>query len=60
MEADESKAVWLSGNETGLIPVLHSFEPSGTESDTCSLAATSSDGFEAQQTFRFIMVNKRN
>ena len=43
-EADESKAEWPSGSETGLIPAPYSFEPSGTESD--SSAATSSDDSE--------------
>ena len=43
-QADESKAEWPSGNETGLIPAPYSFEPSGTESD--SSAATSSDDSE--------------
>ena len=41
-EADESKAEWPSGTETGLIPTPYSFEPSDTKSD--SFAATSSDG----------------
>ena len=43
-EADESKAEWPSGSETGLIQAPFSFEPSGTESD--SSAATSSDDSE--------------
>ena len=55
-EADEPKAEWLPGSETGLIPAPYSFEPNDSESDRS--AATSSDDSEVQQTFRITMVRK--